>query len=310
MSFKGDLRKYRGTLKRLTKVVLGLVVYGADKAAGLIKTTMGIRPSGITVAIYYHQLRRVHQARFARQMDHMLRWATPVRAEDAPSSNNATPCRVAVTADDGWLSFVENALPELEKRDIPLTLFVVSHRFGDKLCDPENTSDLNDRLISESELMKIRGKLVTIGSHTATHPRLTSLPAAEVRRELLESRIRLSGLLAADVNLICFPFSAYDESIIKISRAAGYVRAFGAQTTPLSQSHDAFLIQRVRVDPTDWPIEFHLKLMNAYRVAFFAARLKQRARTALSRLISAPVSEWLASYRGSSPGNRYSDASK
>ena len=163
----------------------------------------------------------------------------------------------------------------------------------------------------EAELMNIRKRAwVTIGSHTATHPRLTSLRAAEVCRELLESRIRLSKLLAANVNLICFPFSTYDESTLEMSRATGYVQAFGSQTTPLQQSHDEFLIQRVRVDQTDWPIEFHLKLMNAYRMAFGVSKLKQQVQTALSRLGSAPASESFARYRGNAATDRYSDAPK
>jgi peptidoglycan/xylan/chitin deacetylase (PgdA/CDA1 family) len=304
------LRDYRSTVKRLIKVAIGLVVYIADEAAGLVKRTIGIRPPGTTVVIYYHQVSRANQGRFARQMDHLLRWATPVRAENAASSADDTSWRVAVTADDGWVSFAENALPELEKRNIPSTLFVVSHRLGDKLSGSEKIGDLNDRLISESQLMNLSRELVTIGSHTATHPRLTTAPAAAVYRELLDSRIRLRKLLGVDVNLICFPFSNYDESTLKMSRSAGYLRAFGAQTTPLSHSHDAFLIQRVRVDPTDWPIEFHLKLMNAYRMAFCAVRLKQQIRAALSRLSSAPRTERLARYRGDAATGRYSDASK
>ncbi len=33
---------------------------------------------------------------------------------------------------------------------------------------------------------------------------------------------------------------------------------------------------RVRVDPTDWPLEFHLKLMGAYRWLPMAIALKRR----------------------------------
>jgi peptidoglycan/xylan/chitin deacetylase (PgdA/CDA1 family) len=310
MSFKSDLRKYRSTLKRLVEVLLGLVVHGADEALAFVQKAIGIRSPGTTVALYYHQVSRADQVRFARQMDHLLRWATPVHAENAASFHDGTSRRVVVTADDGWLSFVEHALPELEKRNIPSTLFVVSHRLGDNLCEPENAGDLNDRLISTAQLLKIRRELVTIGSHTATHARLTSIPAKEVYRELSESRVRLSKLLAADIKLICFPYSDYDERTIALSRATGYELAFGAQTTPLARSHDPFLVQRVRVDATDWLIEFHLKLMNAYRVAFFAARLKRRARAALSRLRSAPPFESFGRYRGSNTADRYSDANK
>lgn len=302
-------RKYRGYFKRLVKLAIGLVVYAFDEAARLVKRAIGVGPSGATIAIYYHQVSRANRVRFARQMDHLLRWATPVRAERVALSDGNALRRVAVTADDGWKSFVDNALPELEQRNIPSTLFVVSHLLGDKLCDSENADDLNDRLISEAELTGLRRELVTIGSHTATHARLTHLPATDVRRELRDSRLCLSRLLRTDVDLICFPFSDYDEKTLAMSRSAGYAQAFGSQTTPLSEPHDSFLVERVRVDPTDWPIEFHLKLMNAYRLVFCAARLKQHVQTALSGLNSAPADR-IGRLRGEVATGRYSDASK
>ena len=311
MSFKNiQLRKHRSTVKRLAKVIAGLVVYAADETIGLVKKAIGIRSPGTTVAIYYHQVSRADRNRFARQMDHLLRWATPVRAEDAGAFDGEDSRRVAITADDGWLSFAENALPELEQRNIPSTIFVVSHRLGDTLGDPNISGDPNDRLISEAELLKIPRELVTIGSHTATHPRLNSISVTDIYRELLESRIRLSYLLKANITLICFPFSKYNETTIELCRSTGYERAFGSQTTPVAQSHDAFLVQRVRVDPTDWPIEFHLKLMNAYRMVFFASKLKQQAGAALSRLSSAPRRESFTRYRRGATTGRYSDASK
>jgi peptidoglycan/xylan/chitin deacetylase (PgdA/CDA1 family) len=203
-------------------------------------------------------------------MDHLVRWTKPVRAADldfhAPELR-----RVIVTADDGWLSFVENALPELEKRNIPLTLFVASHRLGD------NLDDLTDRLISESELLNLPRDLVTVGSHTATHARLTTAPATQIRWELSESRSRLSSMLKAEVRFFCFPFGAHNDESVRLCRSTGYARAFGSQSTQPTQLYDAFLLERVRVDPTDWPIEFHLKIMGAYRAPFLAAMAIKRA---------------------------------
>jgi len=37
-----------------------------------------------------------------------------------------------------------------------------------------------------------------------------------------------------------------------------------------------FLIGRVRVDPTDWMVEFHLKLVGAYDWVPWAAEIKRR----------------------------------
>ena len=64
-------------------------------------------------------------------------------------------------------------------------------------------------------------------------------------------------------------------------RAAGYTRVFGGMPSPALGDPHEFLIGRVRVDPTDWLVEFHLKLMGAYDWVPFAADLKRRIVDAL-----------------------------
>ena len=62
-------------------------------------------------------------------MDLVRRFATPVGA-DSQTPLAASEHHVAVTFDDGLCSFAENALPELEKRNIPAALFVVADKLG------------------------------------------------------------------------------------------------------------------------------------------------------------------------------------
>jgi peptidoglycan/xylan/chitin deacetylase (PgdA/CDA1 family) len=266
----------RFSVMRITRIVFGLLTYIVYEVRNGIVTLIGLPSPGTIVPIYYHQVSRENRERFAYQMDHLVRWAKPVSADELDVH---TPIvrRVVVTADDGWLSFVENALPELQERNIPVTLFVASHRLGD------NLGDRTDRLISKSELLNLPRDLVTVGSHTATHARLTTAEAAQIRWELQESRSRLSELLQTEIGYFCFPFGAHNEETVRLCRAAGYTRAFGSQSTPPAQMSNAFLIERVRVDPTDWPIEFHLKIMGAYRGPLLAATLIKRV---LSRISS------------------------
>src|SRR5271167_2250039 len=133
---------------RIVRAVFGLLTYIVYEVLNGIVRMLGLPSPGTIVPIYYHQVSRENRERFARQMDHLVRWAKPVRADDL-DFHRPILRRVVVTADDGWLSFVENALPELQKRNIPLTLFVASHRLGD------NLGDRTDRLISKSELLNL-----------------------------------------------------------------------------------------------------------------------------------------------------------
>jgi len=61
--------------------------------------------------------------------------------------------------------------------------------------------------------------LVTIGSHSVSHPMLPRLDAAAARAEIVESRRRLEGKLGRAVEFFCYPAGAYSESVVADVRA-------------------------------------------------------------------------------------------
>jgi len=210
-------------------------------------------------------------------MDHLVRWAVPISADHTqplPSGRH-----VIVTADDGWLSFVENALPELKGRRIPVAIFVISDHMGDSM------GEQRDRIVPETGLRAllpdIATGLVTIGSHTCSHSRITTIERREALRELMDSRERLKQVIGREVDLFCFPFGVHSADTIVLCRMAGYKRVFGGMPAPALEDPSEFLIGRMRVDPDDWMIEFHLKLVGAYDWVPWAAELKRRVLGAL-----------------------------
>lgn len=265
---------------RFAKLLVAIVFYAVTRLSRAAKTILGGQPPPICVGVFYHQVLPQHRERFARQMDHLLRWSKPVRADHDRLPEGASRC-VFVAVDDGWLSFVENGLPEMKQRSIPVAIFVVAGRLGESLGEP------NDRLITEGELRDLNCELVTIGSHTTTHARLTSLDDTDVMRELHESRAKLERILRRDVRLFCFPFGAYRDAHLHQCSAAGYARVFAS--TPLlgSSSPSGFVVGRIRADPTDWLIEFRLKLCGAYQWMAIVMALKARFQPRFSP--SAPV---------------------
>ena len=263
---------------RLAKFLISAVFFLAREASRAVGRLFGRRQPGLAVGIYYHQVAPEQRPRFARQMDHLLRWARPISA-DHVTPLSAGVRYAMVTADDGWISFIENALPELRTRNIPVTIFVVADRTGDSM------GEAADRIVSETELRRLapdmaRG-LVTIGSHTSNHACLTALDRREVWREIVDSRTRLESIVNHEVKLFCFPFSLHNAEAVELCRDAGYERVFGGRPAPALRDPHEFLIGRMRVDPGDWSLEFHLKLMGAYDWVPFAADLKRRIFDAL-----------------------------
>ena len=66
---------------------------------------------------------------------------------------------------------------------------------------------------------------VTVGSHTVTHPTLTSLAPAEREGEIAGSRRELEQLLGHEVDLFSYPYgrgSDLDAATVRMAAAAGY----------------------------------------------------------------------------------------
>ena len=229
------------------------------------------------MVLYYHGISPQQRAQFARQMDVLLHHTVPIRADFATPlpKNGRFAC---VTFDDGLVSFAERALPELEKRGIPAAIFAVSGKLGQE-PDWANYSDeplTTERTMTSSQLREIADRAL-IGSHTTTHPMLTKLSETEAARELEESRKALEGLLNKNVTLFSFPYGDFNDALIKWSSAAGYKRVF--TTLPFAfeseSGAEASVVGRISVEPTDWPLEFRLKVLGAYQwlpIAFAVKR--------------------------------------
>ena len=116
-------------LKRLVNLSGSLLVAAFDGLRNLINRILGQPPKGGCIVLAYHSVSSEERARFARQMDMLLSCATPVSAavESLPDQSRRY---AAVTFDDGLENIIVNALPELEKRKIPSTLFIVTEALG------------------------------------------------------------------------------------------------------------------------------------------------------------------------------------
>jgi peptidoglycan/xylan/chitin deacetylase (PgdA/CDA1 family) len=140
-------------------------------------------------------------------------------------------------------------------------MFVIPEALG-KTFGP---ADSSDRVMSQRQLLNLPEALVTIGSHTLTHPMLTRIEEERAREEIVNSRSKLEQMLNRKVSLFSFPFGDFNEQLVQICREAGYEYVFTTLPGFAFSGSDEFAVGRIRVDPTDWPLEFRLKLAGAYR---------------------------------------------
>lgn len=264
-------------IKRLVNLAGSMVLHASDWVGDLICRFFGRTPQSKCVVLAYHSIPAKQRAQFVGQMDMLLRGAKPVHV-DIPSLPARGEHYVGVTFDDALEDILVNALPELKKRGIPCTVFAIAGMLGRKRTwehlGGEDTSEVN--VMSQGQLRELPSELVKIGSHSMTHPFLPKLDREMAREEIVESRAALEKLLNSEVKLFAFPYGQSSENLNEDCRGAGYTRVFtGLPVLAFSQPSE-FVTGRVVASPTDWPIEFRLKVAGAYRWLPSAFALKRR----------------------------------
>lgn len=266
--------------KRMLKLSISFAFFVAAGVGRWLIRLCGKSPEPRCTVLYYHSIPPYQRRLFARQMDHVCRLTTPILLDGR--TQFADGARYScITFDDGFQSVIQNALPELHKRNIPAIFFVTTNALG-KRADwwPETARyEVQERIVTAEQLRQIPEERLTIGSHTLSHPRLTSLNDADAITEIVSSRIVLEELLGRSVTLFSVPFGAFDDRIAEICRAAGYERVFTSRPTSIAGNPSQFVTGRVATQPTDWSFEFRLKLLGAYSWLPFASSLKQRVAT-------------------------------
>jgi peptidoglycan/xylan/chitin deacetylase (PgdA/CDA1 family) len=253
-----------------------------DRVHASMYRLTGRRPRKKCIVLAYHSVSDSQRDQFASQMDELIRYAKPVRADldTLPADGDRYAC---VTFDDGFQNIVDNALPELGKRGIHATLFVVTESLGGTRGWEHRGGDdtREEKVMSVDQLQELSPELVTIGSHTMTHPLLPSIEKVQLMQELSGSRLKLEQMLKRDVNLLSFPYGGFNDAVVEGCREAGYERVFTALPVFAFSQPGEFVSGRVGTAPTDWPIEFHLKLAGAFRWLPYAYSLKRNIRSLL-----------------------------
>jgi peptidoglycan/xylan/chitin deacetylase (PgdA/CDA1 family) len=146
---------------------------------------------------------------------------------------------LAVTFDDGFRSVLELAFPVLDRLGLPATLFVPTDLVGSDR--PMSWAGLGGWLagahaaellpLDWDELRRLASAGWEIGSHTRTHPRLTTLTDEELGEQLTVSRARLEQELGVPCRSLAYPFGEADERVVAAAREAGYEAAGGLPTS-------------------------------------------------------------------------------
>jgi peptidoglycan/xylan/chitin deacetylase (PgdA/CDA1 family) len=194
-----------------------------------------VRPRDFRAQIAWLASRGYHAVTLQRAYDY---WTRGARLPAHP---------VVVSFDDGYLSQYTRAFPVLEAHHWPAVLNMEVNFL---------------RPAGGLRPWRIR-RLLDAGweldAHTLTHPDLTTLAPAELRRQVAGSRAALRQRFHVPVNFFCYPAGRYNPEVVAEVRRAGFL---GATTTTygLAGPPGFYTLDRIRINRGDGLIGFVQKL--------------------------------------------------
>jgi len=164
---------------------------------------------------------------------------------------------VAITVDDAYLSFYQNAFPLLKARDLPFTVFVSTDVVDQGLPD----------FMTWDQLREMKEAGAAFGNHSADHAHLVIRHKGEteaawrerIRGDINKSKARLQKQLGADTNkkkLFAYPYGEYDDALTRLLDDMGYT-AFGQQSGAVGQHTDRQRLPR-------YPMNEHYAVLDQF----------------------------------------------
>ena len=150
-----------------------------------------------------------------------------------------------LTFDDGFQDFFTVAAPELTRRKLPATVFVITDRAFRRL--PPN----GESFLGWEEIKQLAASGLDIGSHTCGHLRLPELSLQDVMRELSESHAAVRMHTQQETVALSYPFGQTSDQIDRMAESAGYSCAIAADCGPNAPNAKLHALSRTVIASDD-----------------------------------------------------------
>lgn len=110
---------------------------------------------------------------------------------------------VSIDFDDGWSSIYTNGLPLLKKYGLPSTQYIISGKIG------------TSQYMTKAQIKAFQTQGSEIGSHSVTHPDLTTVTASQLTTELQQAQKTLRADFGTSVATeFATPYGSYNDTVL------------------------------------------------------------------------------------------------
>jgi len=249
---------------RLLDFRRGSALYrGAVREAGSWPSFRGEFCATLPVLLYHHVGPRqpgaypfltLSYAKFERQMRWLRqRGYTAIRSADWISwkrGAGALPRKpVLITFDDGYADLVQYALPVLKDYGLTATIFIPTRCIGKTNEWDDGTWALLP-LMNRAQIREWAAQGIEFGSHTRTHPDLTTVSRERLKDEIEESARELESITGSRPVAFAYPYGCFSDEVRDcVSRV--FDLSFTTREGINCLGDDPFLLHRLEILPND-----------------------------------------------------------
>jgi peptidoglycan/xylan/chitin deacetylase (PgdA/CDA1 family) len=173
---------------------------------------------------------------------------------------------VVITFDDGYQDFLTNAWPILDRFGYTATVFLPT----ELIDDPSSKSFKGRACLGWKDICELQAWGISFGSHTVTHPELYRMPWSQIRKELLDSKLRMEMELQTSIATFSYPYAFPCEDrrfVLRLKEElidCGYQIAVTTIIGRANPDSDSFSLPRLPINQNDDEALFRAKLEGAY----------------------------------------------
>ena len=199
---------------------------------------LGPRPSRVRLKGLY-----VSQNLFRRQLQELKAAGYSSGSFDAPT-DPPHGRRVIVSFDDGYVNVLRHGIQPLAEAAFTAIQFLPANLLGRANDWDVAKGEAPEPIMDNSQVREWLAAGHDIGSHTCTHPFLTSLTPADAAEEISASKKRLEDTFGRPINHFCYPYGDWNPAVRDMVEAAGYRTACITESGMNSAATDRFGLKR------------------------------------------------------------------
>lgn len=123
--------------------------------------------------------------------------------------------QIMICFDDGWSGIYDYKDYFINEQIYP-TIFIAIKLIG------------KEGYLTELQILELQELGFIFESHSWSHKDLSVLNNIELKKELLDSKIKLSEILNKNVNSLCFPQGFFSQNVVTLSIGFGYEKLYSS----------------------------------------------------------------------------------